>query len=479
MIQSSTNRNLPWVVAACVVVTLVLAGALFYYLTSENLGETILTTPTAAFLNYRYLVHARQARNGSFRPVKRDVLIRGGNAVDAAIATVICEGGLRPHATGFGGGMVMLLHDRDINETTVISAYSSAPRSVTEETFAINHALAEIGYSSIATPGFLHGIWTAFRRYGSGRVAWQDLLLPTVHLLERGTPAGDDLVDAIRSRYNEIMSERSMSVAFNITPLDEGELVRSPVHAAFLRRLAIATDPAELFYRGDIANQIVHEMKQRGGLLSKIDLASYGSNVQKSLEIKLLNGFILKGPQPPSSFTALAFLVETLMRRYSSESNVSMDVSYMRVLLKAQYLGLTRLEQLGDLEYMLNDSIIQDLLTPRNETIDLSDEGKSIGIRNLMWKLKDQSSVGSHINVVDGRGNTVALSSSLNERFGSVRRSMKGGFVWNNEMSSFTMPDKEKSEDVHVNAIEGRKRPRTSMMPLMLFDYGGQVMLSL
>ncbi|KAK5967618.1 hypothetical protein GCK32_021744 [Trichostrongylus colubriformis] len=92
---------------------------------------------------------------------------------------------------------------------------------------------------------------------------------------------------------------------------------------------------------------------------------------------------------------------------------------------------------------------------------------------------KDQSSVGSHINVVDGRGNTVALSSSLNERFGSVRRSMKGGFVWNNEMSSFTMPDKEKSEDVHVNAIEGRKRPRTSMMPLMLFDYGGQVMLSL
>ncbi|KAK6035283.1 gamma-glutamyltranspeptidase, partial [Cooperia oncophora] len=264
--------------------------------------------------------------------------------------------------------------------------------------------------------------------------------------------------------------------AYNVS-LGEGQIHRNPIHAAFLRRLAIARDPVELFYRGDIANQIVHEMKQRGGLLTKTDLASFESKIEKPLEVKLSNGFSLKGPHPPSAFTALGLLVELMMSRYSTRSNVSVDVSYIRDLLKAEHAALARLEQIGDLDYMLSDPTTRTLRTAQNSTGDTSDEGRSIDIRNLMWNLKDQSSVGSHINVVDGRNLTVALSSSLNERFGSVRRSVKGGFVWNNEISSFTIPDKEKSEDIHVNAVEGRKRPRSSMAPLMVFDQSGQVIL--
>ncbi|EYC37747.1 hypothetical protein Y032_0768g2190 [Ancylostoma ceylanicum] len=88
------------------------------------------------------------------------------------------------------------------------------------------------------------------------------------------------------------------------------------------------------------------------------------------------------------------------------------------------------------------------------------------------WKHED--SVGSHINVIDREGMAVSLSSTINDRFGSVRRSEKSGFVWNNAMSGFTIYDKEDSEDTHVNAVEGRKRPRTSMAPFMLFDPHGQ-----
>ncbi|EYC37746.1 hypothetical protein Y032_0768g2190 [Ancylostoma ceylanicum] len=92
------------------------------------------------------------------------------------------------------------------------------------------------------------------------------------------------------------------------------------------------------------------------------------------------------------------------------------------------------------------------------------------------WKHED--SVGSHINVIDREGMAVSLSSTINDRFGSVRRSEKSGFVWNNAMSGFTIYDKEDSEDTHVNAVEGRKRPRTSMAPFMLFDPHGQALLS-
>ncbi|PIO77351.1 hypothetical protein TELCIR_00537 [Teladorsagia circumcincta] len=333
-IKELRAEGLPWVVATCLVVILVLAGLLFYYVSAENLTEAPSTTPAVAFLNYqaetsesgRFSIEsmydaqnsatlplatgniplewvrphhstsrtfsraAVSSRNEYCAEIGRDVLIRGGNAVDAAIGTVICEGGLRPHATGFGGGLVMLLHDRNKNETIVISAYSAAPRSATEETFIVNPALAEIG-----------------------------------------TPASSDFVDAVKSRNNEIMSEKSMNAAYNVN-LAEGQLFCDPIHAAFLRRFAIARDPVELFYRGDIANQIVHEMKQR-----------------------------------------------------------------------------------GDLDYMFNDPTVR--AGPlRNNTIETSGEVKNVDMRNLMWNLKDQSSVGSHINVVDGNNLAVALSSSLNER---------------------------------------------------------------
>ncbi|KHJ88047.1 hypothetical protein OESDEN_12163, partial [Oesophagostomum dentatum] len=139
-----------------------------------------------------------------------DILIRDGNAVDAAIATVVCTGAVEPHATGFGGGLLMLVHDRAINETVLINAVSIAPRTATEETYLANPNLAKLGYSSIGTPGFLHGIWTAFKRFGSGRIAWQDLLLPTINLLERGYPVSADFVSAVRSRFHEIITEKSM-----------------------------------------------------------------------------------------------------------------------------------------------------------------------------------------------------------------------------------------------------------------------------
>lgn len=84
----------------------------------------------------------------------------------------------------------------------------------------------------------------------------------------------------------------------------------------------------------------------------------------------------------------------------------------------------------------------------------------------------------SHINAIDAGNLAVSLSSSINGRFGSVRRSLKSGFVWNNDLSAFTLRDKESSEDVDVNAIEGRKRARTLMSPMMLFDQHGALITS-
>ncbi|VDM77427.1 unnamed protein product [Strongylus vulgaris] len=237
------------------------------------------------------------------------------------------------------------------NETVVINSGSSAPRSVREETFLANPNLAKIGYSSIGTPGFLHGIWTAYKRFGSGRIAWQDLLLPTIHLLERG--------------------------------------------------------------------------------------------------------------------------------RYSNRSDISLDINYLVDLLAAQRSGLMRLEQIGDPDFAVSDPVKESLAERRNNSInDSEEEAEDVGgvdINGLLWKLNHEDTVGSHINVIDNGHMAVSLSSTINEKFGSVRRFEKGGFIWNNAMSGFTIHDKEDSEDMHENSVEGRKRSRTSMAPLMLFNQEGQL----
>ncbi|KAK6759119.1 hypothetical protein RB195_016377 [Necator americanus] len=523
-IQELRAKGLPWVVATCLLVIVVLSGVLFYFVAAAELSADINqstvvpsigyevefldteSSPTQAYLPNltstkssddltqdistewtspparsasRKFLHATvTCRNEYCAEIGRDVLIRGGNAVDSAIATVVCTGAVHPHASGFGGGLMMIIHKSENNETIVINAASSAPRSAKEETFLAYPSLAKLGFSSIATPGFLHGIWTAYKRFGSGKIAWQDLLMPTVNLLERGYPIDADFIAAVQNRFHELIAEKSMNPAY--ATLTEGTIFHDPVHSHFLRRLSLAADPSEFFYRGEISNQIIHEMKQRGGLLIKADLAGYETKIEKPHNIKLPNGFSIKGPTLPSSFLAIGIIVEIMMK-------ISLDVNYLRDLLMAQRTALLRLEKSGDPDFAIYDPVVDTMGERRNNTLDDSDENfdeKDVNklLRNLkkfllstnFWKQEDF--VGSHINVIDREHLAVALGSTINNRFGSVRRFEKGGFLWNNAMSGFTIYDKEDSEDMHVNAVEGRKRPRTSMSPFMLFDANGKLL---
>ncbi|VDM55362.1 unnamed protein product [Angiostrongylus costaricensis] len=272
--------------------------------------------------------------------------------------------------------------------------------------------------------------------------------MPSVYLVGRGgslgIPISRDFGGAIKDRFNEIISEKSMITTYNVL-LSEGDVFVDHVHSEFLRRLSLSRDPVEMFHRGEVAYQIVYEMKDRGGLLTKLDLAGYEATVERAQETVLPNGFILKGPQSPSAFLAISLIVEIMM---------------------------------SDPDFMPDEPIVNNLRLHHNETTGfLSEEAD---VTNMMKNLNDQSqsSVGSHINVIDRDGLAVSLSSSLNSKFGSIRRSPRGGFVWNNDMSAFNILDDEDAEEEHVNGVAGRKRPRTSMAPFMLFDDRGQLLSS-
>ncbi|RCN49826.1 hypothetical protein ANCCAN_04069 [Ancylostoma caninum] len=158
-------------------------------------------------------------------------------------------------------------------------------------------------------------------------------------------PVSADFAAAVQSRLHEIIAERTMNPAYDT--LTEGAILRDPVHSNFLRRLSTAADPIELFYRGEIANQIVYEMKHRGGLLTKTDLAGYEAKIELPHSTTLPNGYTIKGPASQSSFMAIGLIVEIMMGRYSNGSETPMDVSYLRDLLMAQRIGLVKLEQIG------------------------------------------------------------------------------------------------------------------------------------
>uniref|UniRef100_A0A914PJB0 Uncharacterized protein n=1 Tax=Panagrolaimus davidi TaxID=227884 RepID=A0A914PJB0_9BILA len=124
------------------------------------------------------------------------------------------------------------------------------------------------GYKSIATPGEIHGFWTLFKRYGSGKVAWQDLIFPTVKLLKDGYPVTKLMEKNLIIIKDVIEEEPTMKTFFvnRATGLlyKEGEIIKNPELAETLRKLAVSTDPVKLFYNGEIAQEMAAEIFANG-----------------------------------------------------------------------------------------------------------------------------------------------------------------------------------------------------------------------
>ncbi|CAP32418.2 Protein CBG13651 [Caenorhabditis briggsae] len=402
--------------------------ATVYNFTGNRHTEHVVLEPRSKSARFR---NAAAVADSNFcAEIARNIIIQGGNAVDAAISATFCNGVVLPYATGIGGGDFIVIYLKAEKKCVFLNSRETAPSLATKNMYTSDKESAQFGYQSIGIPGELHGLWTAYKKYGSKVIPWSDLVMPAAQLA-KGFPmhqAMFNFLDRI-TKYKDRAEAQALKNLYTSKFSGEfykvGEIVANYPLAKLLRVIANSQDPVQLFYNGSIADGIIKEMLANGGIITIDDLRNYETHVTEALYADL-GKYRMCGPPPPSSWVITQAIPRIVEMQYRDKKMFN-DVEFYHTLIEAQKLAYAPA---------------------------VLDSGTS------------------QISVVDDDGNAVSLTSSINTAFGSKMLS-KYGFIYNNQMDDFSTPGFRNHwgfEPTEANFIVPGRRPMSSMSPTVVFN---------
>jgi len=411
-----------------------------------------------------------------------DIMARGGNAVDAAIATMLCDGVLCPEYMGIGGGFLMSIYNATTKKVMTINARETAPAASTAEMFAKDPIKSTFGGLSIAVPGELKGYSTIYDLYGSGKISWESLFEPTIKLCENGIKISNRLEINMKNHEDLIKNDPFLRQAF----FDEqtghvkkaGEEYKLPKLAETMK--IIAVNGAEAIYNGSLTHQLVEDIKKVNGIITEEDLANYEVEVKESFPVHLKSGHTIHLGPPPSSGVILAYILR-ILDGILPAPNPGLDAHR---LVEAFKFGYGERTHLGDHNFV-NVSRIYDKITSDTYIASIqnkiSDKFTSLDPKYYGADFDMPENHGTaNIVVTDSLGNTVVGTSTLNIYFGSGFVSPSTGINLNNEMDDFSSPGFINFYGIPsspANFIEPGKRPMSSMCPTIITDKKGDFVL--
>jgi len=427
-----------------------------------------------------------------------EILKRGGNAVDAAVAVAFALAVVEPAAGNIGGGGFMLVRLAD-GRTTFLDYREVAPGKATRGMYIkpdgkLDEETSVIGYKSVAVPGTIAGLELALKTYGTMKLA--EVMGPAIRLAENGFAVSEKLARELRKEKPGL--ERfavSRRIFLNDGKmLKEGDTLKQPELAATLKR--IAQKGAEEFYRGETARMLAADMAKSGGLITLEDLAAYKPRVRDVLRAKYESGGheweVVTSPPPSSGgvaiIEALNMLKDVPLKNWGDVESVHMVAETMRRVFadRAAYLAdpdFANVPVAG-----LTDPCYAKELAG---TIDSRRASSSKEVRAGKPHACGATAVGAppstlvslgegphttHFSVVDAAGNAVASTYTLNDSYGSHVTST-AGFLLNDEMDDFTTQPGVPNAlfgliQSDANAIAPGHRPLSSMTPTMLLRDG-------
>ncbi|VDO78004.1 unnamed protein product [Haemonchus placei] len=436
--------------------------------------------------------------HGFCSEIGRDVLIDGGNAVDSMIATLLCIGVVNPQSSGLGGGFLMTLYNASTGRCQTINARESAPLAATEDMFKNDTSQAVYGYRAIATPSELHGFWTVFKKFGSGKVEWSRLFEPSIKLAMNGFPFP---VDSFWNNAPLCQLSWRMEIFVNrITGrvYEEGDIMKRERYGFTLQLLANASDPVDLFYKGGMAQTIAGEITENGGIIDAKDLASYETLIDEiPLIASGLSGDLeMCGPPPPSSFVITQSIIAVMAEFYrGGKVNLDDPLVYHR-LIEAEKFAYAQRTKLGDARFVESAkllvanmstpkytkwiaSMIKDVAQPQDYYLgDMTTQLNccssliaSYCSKVCTLQVPDHGT--SHVTIIDHEGNAVSCTSTVNQILGAMRASQTLGIIWNDEMDDFSTPGAANAfgfAPSETNFIKPGKRPMSSMSPMVIYN---------
>lgn len=417
--------------------------------------------------------------------VGTEILQKGGNAVDAAVATAFALAVTWPSAGNIGGGGFLVYHGAN-GEITAFDFREKAPLAATQDMFLDENGKLKMGSNhngllSVGVPGTVAGMVLAHKRLGT--LPWAELVKPAVKLAEQGIATTWALHDAMRRFQRERDKYPTTAKVFlkeDNSPYEAGEIWRQKDLAASLKR--IQHNGHDGFYKGKTASLIADFMKENGGLITKDDLAKYQA-VERQPIRGTYRGHDIISMCPPSSGGVAIVQMLNILEGYNLKATGHNSAAYAHLLIESMRRAFAdRARFLGDPDF--NPDIPIAKLTSKEYAKKLRQEINMFRASkgdpqkfNQAWESPETT----HFSVMDKAGNAVSMTYTLEYSYGSRIVVPGAGFLLNNEMGDFN-PVAGRTDSIGYigtkpNLVAPQKRMLSSMTPTIVAKDGKPILI--
>lgn len=402
------------------------------------------------------------------------ILKAGGNAVDAAVAVQFALAVVYPNAGNLGGGGFMVVRMAD-GSTNALDFREKAPSAASRDMFLntkgeVNREKIESSHLASGVPGSVEGMWQAHQKYGS--LPWKELLQPAIDLAEKGFPVTANQAEDLSDLQSEFKKRNPGKSYFIKTNWKAGDTLKQPDLAKTL--IAIRDNGRAGFYEGAVAQLIADEMQRNKGMITTEDLKNYNAVWRKPVQGSYRDYTIISMPPPSSGGVALLQLLNMMelypLRDYGMHTTASVGI--MTEAEKRVYAD--RASWLGDPDFVrlpVQELISKDYAKLRMQGVDTNTITPSKNIKAGTFDGYESEET-THFSIVDAEGNAVAITTTLNDSYGSKIVVSGCGFILNNEMDDFSAKPGEPNLygliGGEANAIAPNKRMLSSMTPTIV-----------
>lgn len=431
------------------------------------------------------------------------ILKAGGSALDAAVAVQMVLTLVEPQSSGIGGGAFLLHWDGET--VSALDGRETAPAAANENLFikadgkAMDFQEAVVGGRSVGVPGAVKMLEQAHQQYG--RLPWRELLQPAIRLAENGFEISPRLHGLLAS--DPSLRDNPPAAAFYYqpdgTPWPVGHRLRNPALAALLKN--IADNGSDAFYRGANAQALVRQVTEHhnAGAMTLSDLEVYKPRQRDALCNLWHKAYQVCGFPPPSSGHITQMQILGILEQLSPLPGLDQGVPSAEFLHR--YTEAARLAYADRARYLADPDFVpapgrtwNSMLAPKY----LKQRAEQIGPRSMgtakpgepaelpiaFASQAAQPEYGtSHISIVDADGNALAMTTTIEQAFGSRLLNdggtgLPGGYLLNNELTDFAFEPRDAQGRPVANRVEPNKRPRSSMSPTLVFDAAGDRLLA-
>lgn len=420
-----------------------------------------------------------------------EMLQAGGSAADGAIAAQLVLGLVEPQSSGIGGGAFALYWDEAGETLSAWDGRETAPAAARPDLLVGAGASAEsfhaaaTGGRAVGVPGIVSLLWELHRSHG--RLDWEDLFAPAIRLAETGFPVGQRLHGAIAEAQGLDQDPMASKLYFRAgQPLPVGAMLRNPAYADTLRLIALRGPAA--FYDGEVAEAIVAAVGGHAGnpgLMTRDDLRRFRAKPRPPVCLTYRDHEVC-GMGPPTSGGLTTLMILGTLEHYRMGKWRPNAPTALHLIAQASRLAFAdRNVYMADPDFVAvpGDGLIDRRylraralgINPGRDMVNAL-PGNPPDSAMLPGDASAQESGTSHLAIVDGGGNAVSMTTSVERSFGA--RIMARGVVLNSQLTDFAF-EPERDGALVANRVEGGKRPRSSMAPTMVFGPDGELFAAL